>query len=120
MGKDHGKVNWTELWTPDGRAAQKFYAGLFGWVFESMPGSEGSYLLAKKNRKTICGIFEWNDPQSNRWFTHFTVDDVDKSVAGALAAGGAIIKPAFDIPGVGRVAIITDAAGASVGLIAPS
>ena len=119
MAEKHGSINWTELWTSDGKAAQEFYAKLCGWTYEPMPGSESSYMLAKSGGETICGVFEWKDPQSDRWFTHFTVDDTDKAVATAVKAGGSIVKPAFDIPGVGRVAILKDISGTSVGVIKP-
>ncbi len=119
MRKDHGHVNWTELWTPDVEAAKAFYASMFGWKFDAMPGSEGSYWLAKRAKKPLCGLFQWQDADSNRWFTHFTVDDVDAAVKASLAAGGAVVKPAFDIPGVGRVAILKDVTGAAVGVMTP-
>ena len=47
MAEKHGSINWTELWTSDGKAAQDFYAKLYGWTYEPMPGAEGSYMLAK-------------------------------------------------------------------------
>lgn len=115
----HGSINWTELWTSDMKAAQAHYADLLHWVYEDMPGSGGTYKLAKLGDETICGLFEWQDAQSNRWFTHFTVDDVDEAVAANVAGGGMTIKPAFDIPTVGRVAIMADVTGTMVGVIAP-
>ena len=41
------------------------------------------------------------------------------TIASALVAenGGKVLRPAFNIPNVGRVAIITDATGAAVGVM---
>ena len=41
------------------------------------------------------------------------VPDVDAIVAKAQAAGGAVCVPAFDAPGVGRIAMIADPTGAA-------
>lgn len=119
MAGKHGTINWTELWTSDIKAAQAHYGKILGWTFEDMPGAEGGYKLAKLGDETICGLFEWQDAQSNRWFTHFTVDDADKAVAANVGAGGSVIKPAFDIPMIGRVAILVDPTGTMFGVIAP-
>jgi uncharacterized protein len=119
MPTGHGNINWTELWTSDLKKAQAHYGKILGWTFQEMPGSGGSYVMAKLGDETVCGLFEWQDPQSNRWFTHFTVDDADAAVATNAADGGMTIKPAFDIPGIGRVAIVADATGTMFGVIRP-
>jgi predicted enzyme related to lactoylglutathione lyase len=40
------------------------------------------------------------------------VDDVDASVTSIVASGGAVQMPAFDIPNVGRIAMVSDLQGA--------
>ncbi len=49
------------------------------------------------------------------WFTYIAVDDVDSRVAKVEAAGGMVIRPPFDVPGVGRIAIVKDKGGAVCG-----
>ena len=51
------------------------------------------------------------------WFSYIAVTDVDKSAARLQETGGMLHRPVFDIPKVGRIAIIGDATGASIGLI---
>jgi predicted enzyme related to lactoylglutathione lyase len=51
--------------------------------------------------------------------SYIAVDDVDARVAKAVKAGAQVMKPAFDIPGVGRIAILTEPGGAGVGWITP-
>ena len=52
------------------------------------------------------------------WMTYFEVADCDASAAKAQELGGTVIVPPADIPGVGRFAIVRDAAGATFGIIA--
>ncbi|WP_299791502.1 hypothetical protein [uncultured Marivita sp.] len=43
--------------------------------------------------------------------------DVDAEVAKTEQMGGEIMRDPFDVPGIGRIAIVKDPAGAMVGLI---
>ena len=43
------------------------------------------------------------------WMSYLAVDDVDKRVAKAVKAGAKLMKPIFDVPDVGRIAILTRA-----------
>ena len=47
------------------------------------------------------------------------VDDVDKRLEARVVAGGTIIRPPFDVPDVGRIAIIQDPTGAVMGWMTP-
>jgi len=51
------------------------------------------------------------------WFNYIEVDDVDHRVALVAENGGKVLRPAFNVPNVGRIAIIADATGAAVGLM---
>ena len=46
------------------------------------------------------------------WIGYIAVDDVDASVASIEAAGGRMLMPATDLPGVGRMAMVADPQGA--------
>jgi predicted enzyme related to lactoylglutathione lyase len=52
------------------------------------------------------------------WNVYFNVDDVDVTVAKALDLGGSVVAPAFDVPGVGRMAVLSDPQGATFNLMA--
>jgi predicted enzyme related to lactoylglutathione lyase len=45
---------------------------------------------------------------------------VDKRVALATKAGATLMRPIFDVPGVGRIAILTEPGGAGVGWMTPA
>lgn len=53
----------------------------------------------------------------SHWASYVTVDDVDKRLEMATAAGGSVLMPPFDVPEVGRIAGIADPSGAAIYLI---
>ena len=53
------------------------------------------------------------------WMIYFAVDDADRSVEDAKAAGGSVQRDAFDVPGTGRFAILADPQGAAFGILQP-
>lgn len=59
-------------------------------------------------------IVEGMDRRSPVWGTHVRVTDVDASVITAVEAGGAIRTEPFEVPSVGRSAVISDPTGAVV------
>jgi predicted enzyme related to lactoylglutathione lyase len=119
----HGTVYWSELNTHDPERAKRFYADTVGWSFDPMPMSDGTYWVAKAGEMTVGGIFELKGELANvpeHWMTYVAVDDVDARVGKAKAAGASVIRPPFDIPGVGRIAILREPGGAVVGWMTPS
>jgi predicted enzyme related to lactoylglutathione lyase len=54
------------------------------------------------------------------WFSYVAVDDVDKRIKAARAAGGAVMREAWDVPGVGRIAIVQAPGGATQGWMVPA
>ena len=59
---------------------------------------------------------EWGDMPSH-WSIYVLVPDVDACVARAAELGGKVCVPAFDAPGVGRIARIDDPTGAGAYVI---
>ncbi|MBT3360938.1 MAG: VOC family protein [Rhodospirillales bacterium] len=121
---NHGHFTWNELMTRDVEAAKSFYSGLLGWTSrESDMGDMGVYTVFQADGKEVAGLFDINDKQfegiPNHWFAYITVADVDAATAKAEASGGKILRPCFDVPEVGRIAIIADSTGAAVGVYTP-
>jgi uncharacterized protein len=126
MSDTHGAIWWSELMTRDVAAARDYYAAICGWSFEDMPMDGGEdYHCAMKAGRPTAGIMDMTgltgmDETPPHWFTYIAVDDVDAAAQATEAAGGTIIRPPFDVPGVGRIVIVTDPAGAAVGLMTPA
>jgi len=120
----HGRFHWNELLTHDAEKAKRFYADTIGWTFDGMPMPNGTYWIAKMGDAPVGGVFTMSDPDSagmpEMWLPYLAVDDVDARVSKAVAAGGKVMQPPFDIPGVGRIAMLTEPGGAMIGWITPA
>ncbi len=121
----HGHFHWNELLTPDVERAKRFYSETIGWTFGSMTTPDGAlYWVASMGGQPVAGIFPTNRPEykglPEAWMSYLAVDDVDARVKKAVAAGAKLMKPVFDVPEVGRIAILTEPGGAGVGWITPA
>ena len=116
-----GTVAWTELQTSDPEAAGRFYTALIGWEARVQDmGEAGPYTLFSKDGKEIAGMMALPpgtpDGVPSHWMSYLGVADIDAATARVPDLGGAVIAPPFDIPGVGRMSVITDPTGAVVSL----
>jgi uncharacterized protein len=121
----HGTFYWNELMTRDVERAKKFYRDTIGWSFEPMTMGDGqTYWCAMRGDKPVAGMFPLNasefDGVPESWMSYLAVDDVDQRVASAVKAGAKLMKPIFDVPGVGRIAILMEPGGAGVGWMTPA
>jgi predicted enzyme related to lactoylglutathione lyase len=112
----HGAFVWNELLTNDVDAAKAFYAATAGWTYEAMQMGPATYWVAKSGGASVAGIVAVGDSGTPpRWFAYLELDDVDARIAILTANGGKLERPPFDIPGIGRIAIVSDPTGASLG-----
>jgi len=119
MFEDHA-IGWVELAARDGDRARDFYRDLLGWdIDESAPGGF-RYLQFGRGGTRYGGVLpmtaDWGDMPSH-WSVYVPVPDVDACCARATERGGAVVVPAFDAPGVGRIARIDDPTGVGCYLI---
>jgi len=124
MAWSHGRFHWNELMTRDVARAKKFYADTLGWTYDAMPmPSGGSYTIAMAAGKPAGGIFDISGAEYNgvpeSWIPYIAVDDVDARVKKATAAGAKVMKPAFDVPNVGRIVVLLQPGGAGIGWMTP-
>jgi len=124
MTEAHGKFVWNELNTRDIESAKRFLSTTLGWTFESMPIPDGTYWIAKKREERIGGLYDMNGDAHckdvpEHWLSYIAVDNVDERYKKALAAGAKEGRAPFDIPNVGRIAILQQPGGAMIGWITP-
>jgi uncharacterized protein len=115
--KTHGAVSWTELATTDAAAAADFYGRLFGWRIETMDMGGGPYRVVKVGDAAIGGIMASEGEAAATppmWGSYVTVDDVDATARRCAELGGRVRHGPFDIPTVGRAAVLQDPQGAIV------
>jgi predicted enzyme related to lactoylglutathione lyase len=121
----HGSFYWNELTTRDVERAKRFYKTSVGWSFETMSMADGrTYWCAMMSGKPVAGVFPLDSPEFDGvpegWMPYLAVDDVDKRVEKAVTAGARLMKPIFDVPGVGRIAVLLEPGGAGVGWMTPA
>ncbi len=115
---------WHELNTWEPEIALAFYGRTLGWQFDPSPLPDGgTYWIARKDNKPVGGVFELTEPDYNgipsHWMTYMAVANIHQAETDTSKAGGEIMRPASRIPGVGKLAVVTDSTGALIGLIEP-
>ena len=121
--ESHGHFHWNELMTRDVEKAKTFYANTLGWAFEGMEMPDGTYWIATVDGEPVAGIFDISSAEyqgvPESWMPYIAVDDVDARVRKAAQAGAKVMKEPFDVPGVGRIAMLTEPGGAGIGWMTP-
>jgi len=124
MPWSHGSFYWNELMTWDVEQAKRFYADVLGWTFDAMPMENGTYWVIKSGETMVGGMFELTEPEfegvPEQWMAYIAVDDIDARLARATDAGGTVMRPPFDVEGVGRIAIVQEPGGAGIGWMTPT
>jgi predicted enzyme related to lactoylglutathione lyase len=121
----HGRFHWNELLARDVERAKRFYQDTIGWSFEPMPTADNkTYWVANMGDHAVAGLFDIGGADfagmPEGWMPYLAVDDVDARVKKAIAAGARLMRPIFDVPKVGRIAILTEPGGAGVGWMTPA
>lgn len=116
---------WHEVYAPNAEAAVEFYTKVFDMETDSMPmGESGVYHMLKVGGTAVAGVMSTNSPDMAQvpphWAVYMTVDDVDQRIEKAIAAGGKVVVPPFEVPNVGRMSLIADPQGAHIWLYKPS
>src|ERR1700761_2249994 len=121
-GDNRGRFVWHELMTTDPDAASDFYSSVVPWTTQDsgMP----SYTLWMSGKNRAGGLMALPEDEGSgtppHWIIYIATDDVDETVAQAEKLGGKILKPAADIPNVGRFAVLADPQGAAFAGFSPS
>ena len=119
-----GEVSWNELMTNDTKAAAGFYGKLFNWqaapfAAPGMPPGAPPYTLFKTDPNTmgVGGMMQTQHPEMPaQWIPYVVVEDVDVALAKAIKLGGKSCLPVTSIGEIGRIAVIQDPQGATIGL----
>lgn len=118
-----GRVVWRDLFTPDRPEAMAFYARVAGWRYHTEHARDGAwgggardFVLALHQGEAGAGFVETPEGLDDGWIPHVEVKDVDAAAATGARCGGTVVKPPFEVPGVGRNCLLKDPAGASVGV----
>jgi uncharacterized protein len=114
-----GLFCWNELATTNVAAATKFYAGLLGWKTQAFGGGM-EYTQFKKGKDMAGGMMKCPKPGvPAHWVPYVIVDNVDATAKKAAKLRGTVLVPPFEVPKVGRIAVLRDPQGAVIGIIKP-
>lgn len=104
-----------ELATKDPEKSKKFYAGMFDWKLEEIPGMD--YTMVNVGEGTGGGMMKNPVPGlPDNWLPYIMVDDVAASTKKAEALGARIGKDVTEVPDMGWFSVVIDPTGAAFGL----
>lgn len=115
MANPEGTPIWYELLTTDPEASKAFYDAVLGWSVQPPP-AERDYRMIDTGHGFVGGVLKLSSEMQSRgatptWLFYVGVDDVDATAKKVTAAGGTVTTQPFDIPNVGRLAMIQDPQG---------
>lgn len=126
MTDTYGSLIWYELITPDSNAAKHFYDAVVGWDIEPQPAGPLDYrMIRRSDGGNAGGVMRLSDEMASGggrplWLGYIGVEDVDSTIAAIKSDGGQVHMPATDMPGVGRIAMVSDPSGAPFYLMRPT
>lgn len=122
MSKFHGRFFWYELMTTDTEAAKAFYSRVVGWTTRNAGPEYGGYTVLEQGPVGVAGIMAKPAGMADSpsvWLGYIGVDDVDETANKLEQAGGKIMRPPHDIPGIGRFCPVTDPQGGGFLIMKP-
>jgi predicted enzyme related to lactoylglutathione lyase len=107
---------WHTHFSADVERAKAFYTGLFGWTVQTWDMGGGFTYDAFVNGQQPLGGAVPQDPAMGPaayWLSYLeTPGGVDEAVAKMAGLGATVMAEPFDIPTVGRMAVVSDPQGA--------
>jgi predicted enzyme related to lactoylglutathione lyase len=107
-----GKFVWFEHVSARPADAQRFYGEVLGWKAESFPVGPETYDVIKAGDAIVGGYTRPQESEPAHWISYVSVADVDATGKAIEQAGGRVLAPPFDVPGIGRMAPVADPSGA--------
>jgi predicted enzyme related to lactoylglutathione lyase len=115
---------WNELLSSDIEAAKKFYAEMFGWVYQGMDMGHGDYWVVQGGESGgLAGLMGrppgMPDEAPDAWFVYFLVSDLNAVLEKAARTGGQALFGPESVPGVGVIATVGHPVGGVFALMQP-
>ncbi|GAA0926652.1 VOC family protein [Pseudonocardia zijingensis] len=120
----HGVVHF-EIPADDVPRAKEFYGSVFGWQLQDMPEMDYTIVhTADVDEQTqmptapgaINGGLMRRTAETPAPVLTIDVESIDEALAQVEAAGGRVVRPRTEIPGMGAFAYFTDPEGNTLGL----
>jgi len=117
-----GLIAWNELVTSDPLQAGAFYTRIFDWTIHTIELTGSPYWIFRHKGDDVAGMIEAPVspvPEPASWMVYFHVGDADACAERVPSLGGAVLIPPFDVPTVGRCALLTDPTGVVFRIVRP-
>ncbi len=116
-----GQFCWTELATPNAKAAKEFYSKAFGWQFDDHTMDDGyTYSMVKNGNHEFAGIWEIPKDKADEipphWMSYILVDNLQTALKKVELHGATVEVPETKVNDFGKFAIIIDPTGAHIAL----
>ena len=125
MSRLQGSFIWYELLTGDIAGAKRFYDAVVGWNIADRSDFPIDYrMIGRSDGKFAGGAMQITDEMKQHgarpvWLAYIGADDVDAQAPQIEADGGKVMMGPYDIPNVGRVAMVTDPSGTPFYIMKP-
>jgi hypothetical protein len=118
---EEGNIHWVELHSKDLAKDLAFLKGALGIGSSEMAMPQGTYHILDPEGAMRGGALAGQHPDApSMWLAWVAVDSVDEALGRVERHGGTVVAKAWDMPGVGRLAIGKDPAGVVFGVIVPA
>jgi predicted enzyme related to lactoylglutathione lyase len=118
---ESGTMCWGQLASRNIEAAKRFYGAVFGWDGFTRPYETSTYTRFGLDGREVAGMVEmdrtWPRGLPSHWMPYFAVDDCDAIAGLATELGGDVPVEPYDMPDIGRVAVLGDPHGAVFSVI---
>jgi predicted enzyme related to lactoylglutathione lyase len=122
-GYQPGVPCWIDTWQADAEGAVAFYARLFGWESEDTmpPNLPGRHFMCRLRGRDVAAVASRPGaaPQDTTWNTYVWVENANQAAAAATTAGGSVVMAPFESLDGGRIAMVADPVGATIGVWQP-
>jgi predicted enzyme related to lactoylglutathione lyase len=120
IANEPGALVWTDARLPDPGVGMEFYAAVFGYTYQLVPGAPDGYSTFSVGGRPVGGMGGMLGATGApaHWLAYFSVDSVDATAADAAAVRGVVLQPPQDTP-FGRTALLQDRFGATFGVHGP-
>ena len=109
-----GEFCWEQLNTPDPKAANDYYGELFGWGDAPFPG--GGMDVWSAGKVQVASRMQAPAGVPAHWLTYVVVDSIESANTRVTKQGGTVLVDLIELPTVGRISVVQDNVGATIGL----
>ena len=119
----NGEFVWYDFMASDVDKAIAFYGEAVGYKTQAW-GDDGYQMwMINGGENSVGGVMQLPEQAAKmgappHWLSYVAVDDADAIAAKTSELGGNVLQPGFDIPDVGRIAVLQDPHGAVFGVVA--